>query len=442
VRILEMNMMEKIIIQGGKPLRGEISVSGMKNSAVAVILGSLLIEDKCVIENLPDISDVEMCFEILEHMGASVRRLNKTTYEIDNTRTKGGKSPSDLVRKMRGSYYLLGAELGRFRHAYVDQQGGCDFGERPIDRHIKGFEALGASFEIDPHTGYYRSDAPNGLRGATIYMDDISVGATMNIMLAAVKSEGTTVIENAAKEPHVVDLANFLNLCGANISGAGMDTIKIKGVKKLHGCTYTILPDMIEAGTYMAAAAATGGRLKIHNVIPKHLESISAKLVEMGVNIEELDDAVIVSRKGELNKVNIKTLPYPGVPTDMNAQLCVLLCLVDGGTSYLTEGVFDDKFRYCEQLRRMGASIKVDGRLAVVEGKGFITPAKVKAVDLRAGAAMIIAGLAAKGRTEIEDIYHIERGYEDMVNKLKAVGANIKKVFIPENQIYKYDKAN
>ena len=428
------------MIKGGSHLSGDISVSGMKNSSGAVIFGSLLVEDKCVIENLPDISDVEMSFKILSTMGAVVRRLNKTTYEIDNTRIKGGTSPSELVRQMRFSYYLLGTELGRFNKAYVDQQGGCDFGERPIDRHIKGFEALGAKFEIDKQTGYYRAEAPNGLVGKTVYMDDISVGATMNIMLAAVKAEGTTAIENAAKEPHVVDLANFLNMCGANISGAGTDVIKIKGVKKLRGCTYTILPDMIEAGTYMAAVAATGGRLRINNVVPKHLEAITIKLREMGVTIEEFDESVIVTRYGDLNKVNIKTLPYPGVPTDMNAQMCVLLCLASGGTSLLTEGVFDNKFRYCEQLRRMGAEIRVDGRLAVIEGKGFLTPAKIKAVDLRAGAAMVVAGLAATGVTEIEDIYHIERGYEDIVNKLKKVGANIKKISEPDG--YKYDKAN
>ena len=434
-------MNEKIVIKGGSPLYGSIQVSGMKNSAGAVIFGSLLVEDKCSIENLPDISDVEIAFDILRKMGASVRRKGKTTYEIDNSRTVGGLSPSELVRKIRFSYYLLGAELGRFNKAYVDQQGGCDFGERPIDRHIKGFESLGASFEIDKQTGYYRAEAPNGLTGKAIYMDDISVGATMNVMLAAVKAKGMTSIENAAKEPHVVDLANFLNMCGANISGAGTDVIKIRGVKGLHGCTYTILPDMIEAGTYMAAVAATGGSLRINNVVPKHLEAITVKLREMGVTVDEFDESVVVTRKGGINKVNIKTLPYPGVPTDMNPQMCVLLCLAGGGTSMLTEGVFDNKFRYCEQLRRMGAEIRVEGRLAVVEGKGFLTPAKIKAVDLRAGAAMIIAALAAGGgTTEIEDIYHIERGYEDMVNKLKNVGADIKKISMPDE--FKYYKAN
>jgi UDP-N-acetylglucosamine 1-carboxyvinyltransferase len=431
--------MEKIIINGGKPLYGDIEISGMKNTAVAVIMGSLLIEDKCTIENLPDISDVATCFEILKQMGASIKQINKTTYSVDNTRSVGGTSPSELVRKMRGSYYLLGAELGRFHKANVDQPGGCWFGERPIDQHIKGFEALGGKFEINKHTGFYNIEAPDGLKGTQIFMDLVSVGATINTILAAVKADGTTVIENAAKEPHVVDLAIFLNKCGANISGMGTNVIKIKGVKKLHGCTYTILPDMIEAGTYMTIAAATGGSLRIKNAIPKHLESITAKLIEMGVDIKENDDSVIVSRSGDLNKVNIKTQVYPGLPTDMNAQMCVLMCLVNGGTSYITEGVHENKYRYCEELRRMGAVIKVEGRVATVEGKGFLTPAAVKAVDLRAGVAMVIAGLAAEGKTEIEDIHLIDRGYEDIVNKLRNVGADIKKVPIPDP--YKFEKA-
>ena len=432
--------MEKFIINGGKPLFGDIEMSGMKNTAVAVIMGSLLIEDKCTIENLPDISDVRTCFEILENMGAVVRMINKTTYEIDNTRTKGGISPPERVRTIHGSYYLLGAELGRFHSANVAQHGGCWFGDRLIDQHVKGFEALGGKFEINKITGNNTVEAPDGLKGTHIFMDLVSVGATINTILAAVKAEGITVIENAAREPHVVDLAIFLNKCGANISGMGTNIIKIKGVSELHGCSYTILPDMIEAGTYMAVAAATGGSLRIKNVIPKHLESITAKLIEMGIKVEELDDSVIVSGNGNINKASVKTQPYPGMPSDMNAPMCVLLCLAKGGTSEITEGVFDNKYRYCEELRRMGAGIKVNGRKASVEGKGFLNPAVVKAVDLRAGAAMIIAGLAAKGKTEIEDIYHIERGYEDIVSKLRSVGADIKKIIIPEG--YKYEKAN
>jgi len=431
--------MEKIIINGGKPLYGDIEIGGMKNTAVAVIMGSLLIEDKCTIENLPDISDVATSFEILESMGAAVRQLNKTTYEIDNRRTKGGISPSELVRKMRASYYLLGAELGRFHKANVAPPGGCWFGDRLIDQHIKGFEALGGKFEVSKTTGHYTAEAPNGLKGAHILLDMPSVGATINTILAAVKAEGTTTIENAAKEPHVIDLAIFLNKCGANISGMGTNIIKIKGVDELFGCTYTILPDMIEAGTYMAIAAATGGSLRIKNVIPKHLESITAKLMEMGVEVEEFDDSVIVSRADEIKKVSVKTQPYPGVPSDMNAPMCVLLCLAKGGSS-ITEGIFDNKYRYCEELKRMGAVIKVNGRVANIEGKGYLTPAVVKAVDLRAGVAMIIAGLAAKGRTEIEDIYHIERGYEDIVSKLRKVGADIKKIITPDG--VPYEKAN
>ena len=430
--------MEKFVINGGRPLYGEIEIGGMKNTAVAVIMGSLLVEDKCVIENLPNISDVFTAFEILGQMGASYRRIGKYTYEVDNTRTKGGISPPELVRKMRGSYYLLGAELGRFHCANVGQPGGDWFGDRPIDQHIKGFEALGGIFEISKTTGNYTIKAPDGLNGAHIFIE-ASVGATINIILAAVKAEGTTVIENAAKEPHVVDLAIFLNKCGAKISGMGTNVIKIKGVPELHGCSYTILPDMIEAGTYMAAAAATGGRLKIKNVIPKHLESVTAKLIEMGAEVEELDDCVVVSGNGELFGVNIKTQIYPGLPTDMNAQMCVLLCLAKGGTSYITEGVFDNKFRYCEELKRMGAVIKVTGRVAAVESKGFLTPAVVKAVDIRGGAAMVIAALATKGKTEIEEIDHIERGYEDIVGKLKKVGADIKKVVVPDDPV-RYEK--
>ena len=432
--------MEKIIINGGKPLYGDIEMSGMKNTALAVIMGSLLIEDKCIIENLPDISDVATSFEILERMGADVRRINKTTYEIDNTRTKGGISPPELARAIRGSYYLLGAELGRFHRANVAPPGGCWFGDRLIDQHIKGFEALGGKFEVSKSTGHYTLEAPNGLKGAHILLDMPSVGATFNIILSAVKAEGTTIIENAAREPHVVDLSIFLNKCGANISGMGTHTIKIQGAKELRGCTYTILPDMIEAGTYMAIAAATGGSLRIKNVIPKHLESITAKLIEMGVEVGEFDDSVVVSGNGNINKVSIKTQPYPGVPSDMNAPMCVLLCLANGGASEITEGIYDNKYRYCEELRRMGANIKVNGRKATVEGKGYLSPAIVKAVDLRAGAAMVIAGLAAKGRTEIEDIYHIERGYEDIVNKLKRVGADIRKIVIPEG--FPLEKAN
>ena len=419
---------EKLIINGGKPLTGEIEVSGMKNSAVAIIFGTILTEDKCVIENLPDISDVTHSLSILQSVGAKIRRINKTTYEIDTRKIKPGSSPYELVRKMRASYYILGAELGRFGKAHAAYPGGCDFGTRPIDQHIKGFEALGA--KIDVESAYIDADATeNGLIGANIYMDCVTVGATINIMLAACKAKGTTVIDNAAREPHVVDLANFLNASGANITGAGTDVIKIKGVEKLHGVNYAVIPDMIEAGTFMVAAAATKGNCLITNIIPKHVESISAKLIEMGVNVEEFDDSIRISRTGELNKISVKTLPYPGFPTDMNPQMCVLMCLA-GGVSMLSEGVWDNRFRYVEELILMGADIKVDGKLAVIQGPTEFSAAPVKAVDLRAGAAMIIAGLVASGKTEIENIHHIQRGYEDIVGKLTKAGADIKLVTV------------
>jgi len=428
--------MEKFIVNGGKPLNGTIDVSGMKNAALPIIFGCLLTEDKCVIENLPVINDVATSLEILKQMGFGIKMLGKNSVEIDSTHAVGGSSPAEMVRKMRASYYLMGAELGRYKKAYVAYPGGCDFGVRPIDQHIKGFEALGANVTIESG-GFININAENGLKGANIFFDVNTVGGTMNVILAAVKAEGTTVIENAAREPHIVDLANFLNTCGAKIRGAGTDTIRITGVEKLHGCTYAIIPDMIEAGTYMIAAAATGGTLKITNVIPKHLESISAKLEEMGVTVEENDDYIIVTANSPLNRVNVKTLPYPGFPTDMQPQMCVLMCLAEG-VSYLNEGIFDNRFRYVEELKRMGASIKVDGKTAIIEGGIPFHAAPVRAVDLRAGAAMVIAGLAANGRTEIEEIGHIERGYDDLVGKLRNVGADIKKVYVPDAAYFEH----
>ncbi len=421
--------MEKIVVSGGVPLRGDIEVSGMKNAALPILMGCLLVEDKCIIENLPDIDDVSLSLKILASMGLSVRMLGKNTVEIDSTYAVGGTSPIDLVRKMRASYYLLGAELGRFGRAYVGYPGGCDFGVRPIDQHIKGFEALGASVSVE--SGYIEATAENGLVGNNVFFDMITVGGTMNVMLAAVKAKGTTVIENAAREPHIVDLANFLNTCGAKISGAGTDTIKIKGVDHLCGCTYAIIPDMIEAGTYMIAAAATKGCLKIHNVIPKHLDSITAKLEEMGVKVSDDDESVTVEYVGSLNRINVKTQPYPGFPTDMQPQMGFLLCLANG-VSCLSEGVYDNRFRYVEELKRMGANIKVDGKSAIITGVERLSPAAVKAVDLRAGAAMILAALATEGMTEIEDIHHIERGYDDIVGKLRRVGADIKRIERPD----------
>ena len=430
--------MEYFVVKGGNELSGDIEVSGMKNAAVGVIFACLLIDDKITLENIPDISDVRTSFTILKAMGAKVRYLTNTTVEIDCTNAEGGCAPFEMVRNMRASYYLAGAELGRFGRTRVGCPGGCDFGIRPIDQHIKGFEALGA--EVAVEGGYIEGKAQDGrLRGANIYFDRVSVGATMNVLIAATMAEGNTVIENAAREPHVVDLANFLNSCGAKITGAGTDVIKVKGVSSLSGCTYAIIPDMIEAGTYMIAAAATGSRLKITNVIPKHLESISAKLEEMGVEVEEHDDFVVVTAAKKLTKTNIRTLPYPGFPTDMNPQMCTLLCLAEG-VSYLTESVWDNRFRYIEELRKMGAEIKVDGKTAVVEGNTRFTAAPVRAVDLRAGAAMIIAGLCANGKTTIEDIHHIKRGYDDIAGKLRSVGADIREINVPES--VNYPKAN
>lgn len=429
--------MERIIIKGGNPLVGSIEVSGMKNAAAAVIMANILVEDKCIIENLPDINDVTVSLEILQCMGMTIRRINRNAVEIDSTHVVGGSSPYELVRKMRSSYYILGSELGRFGRAYAAYPGGCDFGVRPIDQHIKGFEALGATVNVEG--GYIEAVTKNGVVGNNIYFDVNTVGATINVILAAARAKGITVIENAAREPHVVDVANFLNTCGAKITGAGTDTIKIKGVDKLHGCTYAIIPDMIEAGTYMIAAAATKGMLRINNVIPKHLESISAKLEEMGVDIEENDDFVVVSRKGDLNRVNIKTLPYPGFPTDLQPQMCALLCLANG-ISLLNESVWDNRFRYVQELKRMGANIKVDGRTAIIEGGVPLSGAIVRAMDLRAGAALVITGLSIEGKTEIEDIHYIERGYDNIVGKLYNVGADIKKVYVPEPATY--EKAN
>ena len=425
--------MEKIVINGGKRLCGEIEVSGMKNAAVAIIFATILNEDKCVIENLPLISDVTAALEILSKIGAKVRLVDKSTVEIDTTRIIPGTSPYDLVRKMRASYYILGAELGRFGKARAAYPGGCDLGVRPIDQHIKGFEALGAVVNISDG-GYVDAKTTGGLVGNEVYMDCVTVGGTINVMLAAVKAKGVTVIENAAREPHVVDLANFLNASGAQVSGAGTDTIKIKGVSKLHGVNYAIIPDMIEAGTYMIAAAATKGDLLVKNVIPKHLDSISAKLMEMGAEVEEFDDSVRVYTDKRTRRANVKTLPYPGFPTDMNPQIGVLMALSEG-VSTLSEGVWDSRFRYVDELCLMGANIRVQGggKVANFEGVEKLMGAPVKATDLRAGAAMIIAGLAAQGRTEITEIFDIQRGYEDIVGKLSSVGADISVVTVPDS---------
>lgn len=427
---------DKLIIRGGNPLKGEVTISGAKNAAVAIIPATIVVGGVCRIENVPNISDVDIILKILHQMGADVKLINKNTVEIDTSRIACYVADYDLVKKMRGSYYLMGALLSRFSHAKVAMPGGCDLGPRPIDQHLKGFEALGAKISVEYGTMCASAEE---LHGNSVYLDVVSVGATINIMLAAVRAKGVTIIENAAKEPHIVDLANFLNSMGAQISGAGTDSIKIRGVDSMHGGTYTIIPDQIEAGTFMVAAAATKGSVLIKNVIPKHLESITAKLLEMGAEIEEYDESIFVTRTKPITKANIKTLPYPGFPTDMNPQAAVMLCLAEHGTSVISESVWDNRFRYTDELKRMGAGINVDGRVAVIEGVGKLMGARVKACDLRAGAAMIIAGLCASGVTEIEDISHIERGYEDVVAKFKSLGADIKKIMVP--QAPPYEKA-
>lgn len=422
--------MEKFVINGGNPLKGEVEISGAKNAALAIIPAAILSQDICTIENLPcSISDIGYMMKILNQIGAQIKIINKNTIEIDSRHVNSYVISHDMTKHLRASYYFIGALLGRFSRAKVSMPGGCYLGPRPIDQHIKGFELLGASVSVEDNA--IVDAKADKLIGSPIYLDMASVGATVNILLAAVKAEGLTVIENAAKEPHIVDLANFLNSMGADVRGAGTDVIKIRGVDELHGCTYSIIPDQIEAGTFMVAAAATYGDVLIKNVIPKHLESISKKLIECGAIIEEYDDAVRVSMNKRPDKCNIKTMPHPGFPTDMQPQIAVLLAIADG-TSIISESVWSNRFKYTEQLNRMGANIKADGQLAVVQGVEYLKGAPVKADDLRAGAAMIIAGLAAKGTTEIEDIYHIDRGYEDVAKKFSGIGADIKRMFCPD----------
>lgn len=425
--------MEKFFIEGPNRLEGEVVISGAKNAAVAIIPAVLLADEPCVIENIPEINDVGISLQILKELGAKVKMLNRTTVEIDATHIISPSVPFDIARNMRASYYFLGALLGRYSKASVTMPGGCDFGGvRPIDQHIKGFEALGAKVSID--YGMITAEAEQVI-GSHIYFDGVSVGATVNMMLAAVRAKGITILENVAKEPHVVDLANFLNAMGADVRGAGTDVIKIHGVEYMRGVTYSIIPDQIEAGTFMVAAAATGGNVLVKNVIPKHLESITAKLVAAGAVVEEFDDSIRVSsNRADLKKVNIKTQPHPGFPTDLQPQMTVLLTIAQG-TSIVTEGIYDNRYKYVDEIRRMGAQVQVDGKVAVVEGTEYLTGAPVRATDLRAGAALIIAGLIAQGRTEVEEIYHIERGYENVVQKFKDLGANMVKVEVPETEI-------
>ena len=425
--------MEKFIIDGGRPLKGQVSISGAKNAAVAIIPAVMLSDGICRIENLPNISDVAAVLRIMYKLGANIKVINKNTVEIDPANIYAHTIPADLTKRMRASCYFIGAMLGRFNQARIAPPGGCDFGVRPIDQHIKGFEALGAKVTIDNGMVDARADR---LTGSSVYLDVVSVGATINIMLAAVKAKGMTVIENAAKEPHIVDLANFLNSMGADIMGAGTDVIKIRGVNFLRGTTYSIIPDQIEAGTYMVAAAATGGNVLIKNVIPKHLEAISAKLEEAGATITVYDEAVRVQCKGRPKKCNVKTMPHPGFPTDMQPQMTTFLSVADG-TSIITEGVWDNRFKYVDQLTLMGANVQVDGRVAVVTGVKRLNSAPVNATDLRAGAALVIAGLMAKGTTEIECVEHIDRGYEDIVENLSGLCASIKRVKLPNPTLQK-----
>lgn len=420
--------MDKFVIKGGRRLTGKVAISGAKNAAVAILPAVILSDEACIIENVPSISDVNICLRILKEMGADVECIGKDAYRIDPTSINKFCVPYETARKMRASYYFLGALLGKFNKARVSMPGGCPLGDRPIDQHLKAFSAIGAEYTLSQGMIDLKADS---LKGNQIFFDMVTVGATMNAMLAAVKAEGLTVIENAAKEPHIVDLANFLNSMGANIMGAGTDVIKIRGVEHLHGTSYAVIPDQIEAGTFMIAAAATKGDIIVENIIPKHLESITKKLEKIGVNIEQYDDSLRVWVDGTLVKANVKTTPHPGFPTDMQPQIATLLTLAEG-TSIVTEGVWEQRFRYVDELRRMGADITVNGKVALIEGVGKLMGAPVKACDLRAGAALIIAGLAANGITEIEDIFHIERGYDCMEGKLRQLGADIEKISIPD----------
>lgn len=426
--------MEKYVVTGGAVLKGEVTISGAKNAVVAIIPATVLARDVCVIENIPNISDVTALLNILRDLGAKVRLLDKTTVEIDTTHIGEPVVSHELAKPLRASYYFLGSLLGRCGRADVSLPGGCNFGGvRPIDQHIKGFKALGA--DVSVNYGMVTMDSKE-LRGEHIYFDVVSVGATINVMLAAVKAKGVTIMENVAKEPHIVDLANFLNSMGADIRGAGTDVIKIHGVDVMHGTNYSIIPDQIEGGTYMVAAAATGGDVLIQNVIPKHLESITDKLRKAGAEVEEFDDSIRVRRTGPILPVNVKTMPHPGFPTDMQPQMTAMLTMAQG-TSIVTEGVWDNRMRYTDELKRMGAKIQVDGKVAVVEGVPSLSGAPVKATDLRAGAALLIAGLMAQGTTYIEDIHYIERGYENIVDKLVALGADIEKIDVVEGAMAK-----
>ena len=414
-------------INGGTRLSGEVTISGAKNAAVAILPAAILVAGKCRVENVPDISDVRILLDILRSMGVGVEQPEPNVVELDSTELTNQEAPAELVRKMRASYYLMGALLSRYHKAKVALPGGCNFASRPIDQHLKGFRLLGAEVE-DTQDYVCLTEGEFGLVGNRISLDVVSVGATMNIIMAAVLLPGQTVIENAAKEPHVVDLANFLNTMGARITGAGTDTVKIKGVERLQGGTYTIIPDQIEAGTYLAAVTAAGGDVTVKNVIPKHMDCITSKLAEMGARITNYDDAIRVQSTGKLHYATVKTRPYPGFPTDMQAQICVCMTLAKG-VSKLTESVYETRFfGYCTELQSMGADIIINGKTAIVTGREKLHGADVSARDLRAGAALIIAGLAAEGTTRIKNIHYVERGYENIIHKLTALGADIRRI--------------
>lgn len=415
--------MEQYVIKGGNPLVGEVVISGAKNAALGILAAAIMTDDVVTIDNVPDVRDINVVLEAIEEVGGHVERVDRHAVKINGSQIKGVSVDDDYIRKIRASYYFLGALLGKYKSARVPLPGGCNIGSRPIDQHIKGFEALGAQVHIAGGAVIAQADR---LVGSHIYLDVVSVGATINIMMAAALAEGSTIIENAAKEPHIVDVANFLNSMGANIKGAGTDIIRIKGVPRLHGTEYSIIPDQIEAGTFMCAAAVTRGDVMVKNVIPKHLEAISAKLLEMGCEVVEFDDAVRVVGKPRQRHTNVKTLPYPGFPTDMQPQITVALALAEG-TSIVTESIFENRFKYVDELTRMGGRIKVEGNVAIIDGTEKFTGAQVEALDLRAGAALVIAGLAADGYTVVDEIGYIQRGYEDFEGKLQALGALIEK---------------
>ena len=425
--------MEQYVIKGGNPLVGEVEIGGAKNAALAILSAAIMTDETILIENLPDVRDINVLLEAIAGIGAQVERINRSTVKINGSTIADISVDYEYIKKIRASYYLLGALLGKYKHAEVPLPGGCNIGSRPIDQHLKGFRALGADVKI--LHGAIMASAEN-LHGSHIFLDVVSVGATINIMMAASMAPGRTIIENAAREPHVVDVANFLNSMGANIKGAGTDVIRIKGVEKLHRTEYSIIPDLIEAGTFMFAAAATGGDITVKNVIPKHLEATTAKLEEIGCEVEEFDDAVRVRAGRRLHRTHVKTLPYPGYPTDMQPQIAVTLALAEG-TSIVTESIFENRFKYADELSRMGANIKVEGNSAIIDGVRKLTGARVSAPDLRAGAALVIAGLAADGVTVVDDIVYIQRGYENFEEKLRSLGAEIERVS-SEKEIQKF----